>query len=296
MAVRRAALAVVIAAGVAGGLVGAYVYVNRYMTYRGFAAPVTPAGVATGTVKLVRYHSRVVSHGARYVVYLPPHYAQQAARGRRFPVLYLLHGFPGIDTVFTDVGRAHVVANVLLHRHRIRPMILVMPAGLQGILHGDTEWADTGAGRWESFVLDVVRDVDHRFATIPDRAHRGIGGDSEGGYGPVNVALHHLDVFSVIQGWSAYFTQTPTGPFTGAPAATLRANSPAAYVDRLPPATPPPAPTARAVHGRLRRPARARHPPALSAGVAVPGPHGADRPRPDAPRRRQAVRRWRRGA
>jgi enterochelin esterase-like enzyme len=236
MAVRRTALAVVIAAWLAGGLVGAYVYVNRYMTYRGFAKPVTPAGVATGTVKLVRYHSRVVSHGARYVVYLPPHYAREAARGRRFPVLYLLHGFPGIDTVFTNVGRVHVVANVLLHRHHIRPMILVMPAGLQGILHGDTEWANTGAGRWENFILDVVHDVDRRFATIPDRAHRGIAGDSEGGYGAVNVALHHLDVFSVVQSWSGYFTQTPTAVFAGASPATLRANSPAAYVGSLAPA------------------------------------------------------------
>jgi enterochelin esterase-like enzyme len=236
MAVRRTALGLVIAAWLAGGLVGSYVYVNRYMTYRGFPVPSTPAGVATGTVELVRYHSRVVSHGARYVVYLPPHSARQAARGRRFPVLYLLHGFPGIDTVFTDVGRVHVVANVLLHRHRIRPMILVMPAGLQGILHGDTEWADTGAGRWESFILDVVHDVDRRFATIPDRAHRGIGGDSEGGYGAVNVALHHLNVFSVVQSWSGYFTQTPTAVFAGASPATLRANSPAAYVGSLAPA------------------------------------------------------------
>jgi hypothetical protein len=43
-------------------------------------------------------------------------------------------------------------------------------------------------------------------------------------------------MFSVVQGWSAYFTQTPTGPFAGASAAKLRANSPAAYVDRLAPA------------------------------------------------------------
>src|SRR3954452_11829033 len=238
MAVRRTALGLVLAAWLAGGLVGAYVYVNRYMTYRGFPVPSTPAGVAPGRVELVRYHSRVVSHGARYVVYLPPHYAEQAARGRRFPVLYLLHGFPGIDTVFTDVGRAHVVANVLLHRHRIRPMILVMPAGLQGILHGDTEWANTGAGRWENSTLEVVNDVARGVATTPDRAHRGSGGHELGGYGAVNVALHHLNVFSVVQSWSGYFTQTPTAVFAGASPATLRANSPAAYVGSLAPPIP----------------------------------------------------------
>src|SRR3954449_12242221 len=235
MTVRRTVLGLVIAAWLASGLVGSYLYVNRYMTYRGFAVPATPAGVPRGTVRTVSFHSRNVSRGARYVVYLPPHYAQQAARGRRFPVLYLLHGFPGAYKVFINVGRAHVVENVGLHRHRMRPMILVMPAGLQGILTGDTEWANSRSGRWENFVLDVVRDVDHRFATIPDRAHRGVGGDSEGAYGAVNIALHHLDMFSVIQSWSGYFTQTPTGPFAGASPAVLRANSPAAYVDSLAP-------------------------------------------------------------
>jgi enterochelin esterase-like enzyme len=235
MVVRRGIVGVLIAAWLAGGLGGAYVYVSRYVTYRGFASPATPAGVATGSVRLVRYHSQVVSHGARYAVYLPPHYARQAARGRRFPVLYLLHGFPGADTNFLNIGRAQVVENVLLHRHRMRPMILVMPAGLQGILHGDTEWANTRAGRYEDFVLDVVRNVDRRFATIPDRRHRGIGGDSEGGYGAVNVALHHLDVFSVIQSWSGYFTQTPSAVFAGASPSALRANSPAAYVSSLAP-------------------------------------------------------------
>lgn len=236
MTVRKGLLGLLIAAWLAGGLGGAYGYVSRYMTYRGFATPATPAGVPTGTVRMVSFHTRVVSHGARYVVYLPPHYAQEAARGRRFPVLYLLHGFPGIDTVFVDVGRVHVVENVLLHRHRMRPMIIVMPAGGQGILHGDTEWANTRAGRWENFILSVVGDVDHRFATIRDRQHRGIGGDSEGGYGAVNVGLHHLNLFSVIQGWSGYYTQTPTAVFAGASPEELRANSPAEYVSSLAPA------------------------------------------------------------
>lgn len=235
MPVRRSILALVMAGWLAAGLGGAYLYVQRYIDYRGFPRPATPSGVAKGTVREVRFHSNVVTRGARYLIYLPPGYAQQAARGRRFPVLYLLHGVPGTFTVFTNVAQAQVAANILIAQHKMPPTILVMPAGLQGTLQGDTEWANTRAGRWEDFILDVVRDVDHRFATRADRRHRGIAGDSEGAYGAVNIALHHLDAFSVLESWGGYFTQTPTGVFRGATAAQLRANSPAAYVDSLAP-------------------------------------------------------------
>ena len=36
------------------------------------------------------------------------------------------------------------------------------------------------AGNFESYVLDVVSDVDHRFATIPNRRARVIAGFSAG--------------------------------------------------------------------------------------------------------------------
>jgi hypothetical protein len=57
-----------------------------------------------------------------------------------------------------------------------------------------------------------------------------IGGLSEGGYGALNVALHHLDAFSGAQSWSGYFEQTATGAFTGASPARLRADSPLAEI------------------------------------------------------------------
>ena len=57
-----------------------------------------------------------------------------------------------------------------------------------------------------------------------------------GGFGAMNIGLHHLGLFSVLESWSGYFREIPTGPFVGAPPAVLRANSPAAYVSHLGPA------------------------------------------------------------
>jgi predicted esterase len=104
-----------------------------------------------------------------------------------------------------------------------------MPAGEQG-LSGDTEWANTPHGKWMSFVIDLVRDVDHRFATKHNRQYRGVAGDSEGAYAAINIALHNLKLFSVAQSWSGYFVQQPAGPFAGASPAVLRNNSPAYYL------------------------------------------------------------------
>ena len=82
------------------GVLAAYVYGHRYSLYRGFPAPTTPAGVPQGTVRDVGFYSPALQGTHHYLVYLPPHYAQAAARGRRFPVLYLLHGDPGSPEVF----------------------------------------------------------------------------------------------------------------------------------------------------------------------------------------------------
>ena len=149
--------------------------------------------------------------------------------------MYLLHGYPGKMPVFVNVGAVGVATDIGIAHHTIPPMIIVMPGGKSGVLGADTEWANTPSGKWMSYVIDVVHDVDHRFATIPNRQHRGLAGDSEGAYGAVNIALHHLGLFSVLESWGGYFTETPTGVFKGASPATLAANSPAAYVGRLAP-------------------------------------------------------------
>jgi enterochelin esterase-like enzyme len=209
------------------GLFGAYVYAHRYDLYRGFPAPKTPAGVPKGTVKTVNFYSPSLHATHSYIVYLPPHYAQQAARGRRFPVLYLLHGDPGKPDIFIRAGALAVKEDVLAAKGAIKPMIAVMPAGKTGTFAGSgTEWANAQSGPWESYVLDVVHNVDRRFATVPSRQGRGIAGLSEGGFGALNISLHHLGVFSVAESWSGYFNETRAGPFSREPTSVIRLNSP----------------------------------------------------------------------
>jgi enterochelin esterase-like enzyme len=101
--------------------------------------------------------------------------------------------------------------------------------GRNGGDRSDTEWA----GPYERLVLETVRAVDARWPTLRDRAARAVTGNSEGAFGAMNVALHHLDTFGTVESWSGYFRATRSGPFAGAGDARLRAWSPADYVASL---------------------------------------------------------------
>jgi enterochelin esterase-like enzyme len=217
------------------GLYGAASYGHDYYIYRGFNPPHDPAGTPTGREVTAHFYSRALHRRRSYLVYLPPGYDADAAHGRRYPVLYLLHGAPGWPRQFLDIARAGVQLDVLVAQHQIRPMLLVMPDGRDGSFRSDTEWADTARGRFESLVLETVDAVDHGFATRRARAFRAIAGNSEGAYGAVNIALRHLGTFGVVSSWSGYFQQRANGPFAGAPAAEVAANSPAEYVGALAP-------------------------------------------------------------
>ncbi len=49
-------------------------------------------------------------------------------------------------------------------------MIMVFPDGRIGdSTYSDSEWANTPSGAYVGYVVNVVHDVDQRFATIPRR-------------------------------------------------------------------------------------------------------------------------------
>lgn len=185
--------------------------------------------------RLVResFHSAALHHRRSYLVYTPPGYAQLAARGERFPVLYLLHGAPGSPKQFMDIAGAGVALDEGLKAGTLRPFLIAMPSGSDGSFRSETEWANTPHGRYESLVLETVRSVDARFKTLHGRRFRALGGNSEGGYASVNIALRHPKMFSIAEGWSGYYTERPTGVFARAAPAVLDANDPSFYVPRL---------------------------------------------------------------
>jgi enterochelin esterase-like enzyme len=197
----------------------------------------TKPGDGSGDLRQVRFRSRALGRTDSYLIYLPPGYAKLAKAGTRFPVLYLLHGDGrhqrhGAGHLFQR-GRIGPALSALMRSGQIKPMLIVMPESTDSSVVGDTEWANTSRGRFASNVIDLVHSVDSAWPTVAARTGRAIAGLSMGGYGAMNVALHHLSLFSTVESWSGYFRQTATGPFAGASPARLRANSPAVYLSKL---------------------------------------------------------------
>lgn len=216
--VMAGALVTLLAVLTVAGTLGAVRYISTFWLYRGFSPPSLPHSVAvhhrgaTRTVRVIPASVEQITvpspalggyHDPVYVV-LPPGYA--AHRKQRYPVLYLLHGFPGDPENFINVGAVQNVEAELVAEGRMRPLILVMPTGTRSWL-ADEEWVNSiqPGNDWETFVArDLVSAIDTRYRTIADGAGRGIGGLSEGGYAALNLGLHNPSEFGLLESWSGY--------------------------------------------------------------------------------------------
>jgi enterochelin esterase-like enzyme len=112
-----------------------------------------------------------------------------------------------------------------------------MPFGSTGTFT-DKEWANGIRANegWETFVAsDLVHAIDSRYRTIPTGAARALGGLSEGGYGALNIGLHHPGEFHVLESWSGYEKADNLRSIFGGNQQLLAQNSPLETVDAVAP-------------------------------------------------------------
>jgi len=125
-------------------------------------------------------------------VYLPPDYKSS---GKRYPVIYFLHGFTGDNKL---LGFMSGILDFAIATNRIRPFIMVVPD--EKTTSGGSFFSNSEIfGKWEDFTtFDLVAYIDRKYRTMANKNSRGITGHSMGGYGALKIAMHHPDIFSSV--------------------------------------------------------------------------------------------------
>lgn len=188
----------------------------------------TSARQQKGTVRTDTVWSQSLGIKKSVRVYLPPSYATSS--GKRYPVLFYLHGLGGSEKDWTTSGRLDVTMDSLVADGKAEAVI-VMPDGDDGWWTTANMFADVPACRadttrresadsycvpwlhYDDYVArDLVSYVDRTYRTLATRASRGIAGLSMGGYGAVTIALAYPEVFAAAASHSGVLAPLYLGP------------------------------------------------------------------------------------
>jgi len=138
-------------------------------------------------------------------VYLPPTYS--SSPHRRYPVIYLLHGFAADHRAFVRGAyqnfNIRISMDSLIRAGAVREMIVVTPSA-RNAYDGSFYANSPVTGNWEDFIVrDLVRHMDRNYRTVRSATGRGLAGHSMGGYGALRIAMRHPGTFSAIYAMSA---------------------------------------------------------------------------------------------
>lgn len=164
------------------------------------AAPMNAGRQKAVTIQSITIHGPSLvgnlqgnSADRRIFIVLPPSYADVPTR--RYPVVYLLHGFMMTANDLMGLAKVENGATAAFAGGATE-MILVVPDTIT-LFGGSAYSSSPTVGDFENFIArDLVAFVDARYRTIADRRSRGLAGHSMGGYGVLRIGMKHPDVFS----------------------------------------------------------------------------------------------------
>jgi enterochelin esterase-like enzyme len=152
--------------------------------------------VPHGRVQQVLFPSKSTNTSRRAFVYTPPDYDKDPSK--RYPVLYLQHGWGEDETAWSNQGHANLIMDNLIAEGKCKPFLIVMTYGMTNeIKFGGLRNFDIKP--FQTVLVDeLIPYVDANFRTLSDQSHRGMAGLSMGGMETKMITMAHLDKFSHI--------------------------------------------------------------------------------------------------
>ncbi|MCM1489830.1 MAG: endo-1,4-beta-xylanase [Muribaculum sp.] len=149
--------------------------------------------VPHGSVHQVLFNSPSTGMHKRAFVYTPAEYASNPKK--KYPVLYLQHGWGEDETAWHNQGRANLIMDNLIAEGKCEPFIIVMTYGMTN----EAKWGTIGSFDYKPFetvlVDELVPFIDANFRTKADKKHRAMAGLSMGGMETKKITLSRPDVF-----------------------------------------------------------------------------------------------------
>ena len=141
----------------------------------------------------------------RLTVYTPYGYETS---GKKYPVLYLLHGAGGDEEAWSSMGRAAQILDNLIEQGKAEPMIVVMPNGnpnqqaaqTMGLPVTQMNWRDpANANAYvRSLCEEIVPFIQKQYRVIAKPEKRAIAGLSMGGGHTIAASQLYPSMFDYI--------------------------------------------------------------------------------------------------
>ena len=149
-------------------------------------------GVPHGAVTRHYVPSKITGKHEICLVYTPPAWDP----AKKYPVLYLQHGYGENETGWIFQGHAGRIADRLLAEGKMEEMIIVMGNGMAAKEGEPRQQRQFGLFP-EIVVTDLIPFIESRYNVLTDKWHRAMAGLSMGSFHTSITTLSHPDLFGL---------------------------------------------------------------------------------------------------
>lgn len=139
--------------------------------------------VPHGKVEQISIKSNSLGETETFNVYTPPNYNSK----KKYPLVIALHGYGSDHNMWTDAGLQNFMDNYI-NENKLTPFIVVMPNA------GNNNYLDKSE---EYIINELYPFIKENYSIYGTKDKTAITGQSMGGFGALNLAYRHQDIFGM---------------------------------------------------------------------------------------------------